>query len=338
MRDDTLIVPEQFAAQREEIADVLRKRAGRLEIKNADERRSVRPRQAVLQSEEFKALWDRIKHKTTYRVAFDNENLLAQCTRTLQSAPPIPKTRLQWRKAGITIDKSGVEATEIAGAATVVLDEFDIALPDVLTELQDRTQLTRRSIQRILSASGRLDDFKRNPQQFIELATESINRCKQKALVDGIKYQRLGDEYYYAQELFETQELTGYLKNMLDSTKSVYEQVIYEFGIEASFADQLEKNTAVKVYAKLPGWFAVPTPLGSYNPDWAVLIDSDEGERLYFVVETKSSLFSSDYRGTESAKIECGKAHFNALKVGETPARYAVATSIEELLAGIGAG
>ena len=338
LRDDTLIVPEQFAAQREEIADVLRKRAGRLEIKNADERRSVRPRQAVLQSEEFKALWDRIKHKTTYRVAFDNESLLAQCTRTLQSAPPIPKTRLQWRKAGITIDKSGVEATEIAGAATVVLDEFDIALPDVLTELQDRTQLTRRGIQRILSASGRLDDFKRNPQQFIELATESINRCKQNALVDGIKYQRLGDEYYYAQELFETKELTGYLKNMLDSTKSVYEQVVYEFGIEASFAEQLENNTAVKVYAKLPGWFTVPTPLGSYNPDWAVLIDSDEGERLYFVVETKSSLFTSDYRGTESAKIECGKAHFDALKVGDAFARYKVATSVEGLLASIGAG
>ena len=261
LRDNALIVPEQFAAQSEGIVGVLRKRAGRLEIKNADARRSVRPRQAVLQSEEFQALWNRIKHKTTYRVAFDNENLLAQCTRALRNAPQIPMTRLQWRKADITIDKSGVEATEIAGAATVVLDEFDIALPDILTELQDRTQLTRRSIQRILSASGRLDDFKRNPQQFIELATESINRCKQNALVDGIKYQRLGDEYYYAQELFETKELTGYLKNMLDSAKSVYQQVVYEFGIEASFAEQLENNTAVKVYAKLPGWF-----LGKLQP------------------------------------------------------------------------
>ena len=338
LKDNAFMVPVQFMAQREEIAGVLRKRAGRLEIKNADERRSVLPRQAVLQSEEFKALWDRVKHKTTYRVAFDNEKLLAQCTRALRNAPLIPKTRLQWRKADIAIGESGVEATEIAGAATVVLDEPDIALPDVLTELQDRTQLTRRSIQRILCASGRLDDFKRNPQQFIELATESINRCKQNALVDGIKYQRLGDEYYYAQELFETKELTGYLKNMLDSTKSVYEQVVYEFGIEASFAEQLENNTAVKVYAKLPGWFTVPTPLGSYNPDWAVLIDSDEGERLYFVVETKSSLFTSDYRGTESAKIECGKAHFDALKVGDAFARYKVATSVEGLLASIGAG
>ena len=92
----------------------------------------------------------------------------------------------------------------------------DIELPDVLTDLQDRTQLTRRSIHRILIGSDRLDDFKRNPQQFIELATEAINRRKRMALVDGIKYQRLGDDHYYAQELFEKEELTGYLKNMLD--------------------------------------------------------------------------------------------------------------------------
>ncbi len=154
--------------------------------------------------------------------------------------------------------------------------------------------------------------------------------------MDGIKYQRLGDESYYAQELFEKEELTGYLKNMLNTTKSVYEQVIYESGVEAVFADQLEKNTAVKMYAKLPGWFQVPTPLGIYNPDWAVLIDSDKGERLYFVVETKGSLFASDLRSVESAKIECGKAHFNALNIAESPAQYAVTTSVEKLLAGMG--
>ena len=337
LKEEMFIVPENFTELRAEIAKVLLKLAGRLEIKDADERRSVRPRQAVLHSADFKALWDRIKHKTTYRVAFDNEDLLAQCTQALRQAPTIPKTRLQWRKADIAIGQSGVEATETAGAATVVLDEADIELPDVLTELQDRTQLTRRSIQRILSGSRRLDDFKRNPQQFIELAEQAINRCKQQALVDGIKYQRLGDEHYYAQELFEKKELTGYLKNMLDTSKSVFEKVVYESGTEANFADQLEKNTAVKVYAKLPGWFAVPTPLGSYNPDWAVLIDSDAGERLYLVVETKGSPFLGDLRITESAKIACGKAHFNALKVGESPARYEVATTVDEVLAGIGA-
>ena len=333
LRDDTFIVAERFTAQRAEIVNVLRKLAGRLEIKDANERCSVRLRQAVLQSAEFKALWDRIKHKTTYRVEFDNKNLIAQCLQALRNAPAIPRTRLQWRKADIAIGQFGVEATETAESATITLNESDIELPDILTELQNRTQLTRRSIQRILCESGRLNDFKRNPQQFIELAEQAINRCKRQALVAGIKYQRLGDEHYYAQELFEKEELTGYLKNMLDATKSVYEQVIYESGIESKFADQLEKNTAVKVYAKLPGWFVVPTPLGSYNPDWAVLIDSDEGERLYFVVETKGSLFATDLRVTEGAKIECGKAHFHALQSKESPAQYTVVRTVEELLA-----
>ena len=337
LKEETLSVPKEFAGQRGGITGLLRKLAGRLEIKNADERRTVRPRQAVLHSPEFKELWDRIKHKTAYRVEFDNEKLLAKCTQALQATPAIPKTRLQWRKADIAIGQSGVEATETIGAATMVLDESNIELPDVLTELQDRTQLTRRSIQDILCGSGRLDDFKRNPQQFIEGAKQAINRCKQQALVDGIKYQRLGEDCYYAQELFEQKELTGYLNNMLKVKKSVYEQAVYESGTESRFADQLEKNLAVKVYAKLPGWFTVPTPLGSYNPDWAVLIDSEEGERLYFVVETKGSLVPNDLRGTESAKIKCGEAHFNALKVGKSPARYELATSVDELLAGIGA-
>jgi type III restriction enzyme len=219
-------------------------------------------------------------------------------------------------------------------AAPIIIEEMDIELPDLLTDLQDKTQLTRRSIAKILAASGRLDDFKRNPQQFIELADESINRTKRLALVDGIRYQRIGEEEYYAQELFELEELTGYIKNMLNSDKSVYEQVVYDSaGVERTFAEQLEINEAVKVYAKLPGWFKVPTPLGTYNPDWAVLVEKDGVERLYFVVETKSSLFTDDLRDKESAKIECGKAHFKALATGENPAQFVTARNIDDLMA-----
>jgi hypothetical protein len=226
LKEGTLSVPAEFEAQHGSIAEVLRKLAGRLEVKNADERRQVRTRQAVLHSEEFNALWDRIKHKTTYRVQFDNEKLIESCIRAIKDGPAIAKTRLQWRKADLAIGKAGVEAKEREGAATVVLDEADIELPDLLTDLQDRTQLTRRTIYRVLVGSGRLDDFKRNPQQFIEMTAEAINRCKRLVVVDGIKYQRLGDEHYYAQELFEQEELTGYLKNMLaDTKKSVYEHV-----------------------------------------------------------------------------------------------------------------
>ncbi len=334
IRDGRLPLPCEFSAMRTGIASVLRKLAGRLEVKNADGRRTVRPRQAVLDSAEFKALWDRIKHKTIYRLSFDNDALLERSISALQNAERIPRTRLQWRKADIAIGQAGVQATEIAGAAPVVLEESGIELPDLLTELQDRTQLTRRSIHQILVDSGRLGDFRHNPQQFIALAAQVINCCKQRALVDGIKYQRIGDDAYYAQELFEQEELTGYLKNMLETEKSVHEQVIYESDTEARFAEDLERNTAVKLYAKLPGWFTVPTPLGNYNPDWAVLIDTDEGERLYFVVETKGSTLLGDLRLTESAKIECGKAHFQALQVRESSARYEVATTVDQLLSG----
>jgi type III restriction enzyme len=180
-----------------------------------------------------------------------------------------------------------------------------------------------------------LEDFLRNPQAFIDLAAEAINRRKRLAIIDGIKYQRIGDDEYYSQELFENEELTGYLKNMLtDAKKSVYEEVVYQSGTERNFADDLEHNIAVKLYAKLPSWFKVPTPLGTYNPDWAVLVEQDGGaERLYLVVETKAGLFADDVREKEHAKIECGKAHFKALAVGENPARYRVARSVDDIFA-----
>jgi type III restriction enzyme len=125
---------------------------------------------------------------------------------------------------------------------------------------------------------------------------------------------------------------------MMDVKKSVLEQVIYQSDTEKTFAEDMEKNEAIKVYAKLPGWFRVPTPLGPYNPDWAVLVEKDGAERLYFVVETKSSLFTDDLRDKESAKIECGKAHFRSLAVGENPARYVVARSVNDMLTEAGSG
>ena len=333
LKDGILALPPEFDKQKAQVAEVLRKVSGRLEIKNADERKQVPVCKAIYLSAEFKALWDRIKYQTTYRVQFDNAKLVSDCIVALQKAPAIAKARLQWRKADIAIGKAGVEVKEKKGAYTVNLDEADIELPDLLTDLQDRTQLTRRTIASILTGSGRLDDFKRNPQQFIDLAAETINRCKRLALVDGIKYQKLGDEHFYAQELFDQEELTGYLKNMLMNTeKSIYEHVLYESSTERDFADALEKNDAIKLYAKLPGWFKVPTPLGSYNPDWAILVEQDGAQRLYFVVETKSSLFTDDLRDKESAKIACGKAHFQSLTVGENPARYVVARSVNDVL------
>lgn len=312
LKEGSLELPPEFEPQREAIIAILKKAAGRLEVKNADERRQIRVRKEIFLSEDFKALWDRIKHKTTYRVEFDNEKLIADCVRAIQDAPQITRTRLQWRKADIAIGKAGVEAEEKGGAATITLHEMDIELPDLLTELQDRTQLTRRTLLRIVQESGRLGDFKQNPQAFLDLAAEVINKAKQLALVDGVQYRRIGE--YYAQELFEQEELSGYLKNLLEKTnKSVYEQVMYDSKVEREFAEQMEKQEEVRLYAKLPTWFKIPTPLGNYTPDWAVLVDTNEGERLYFVIENKGAVHVKDLRHKEEAKIVCGKKHFKAI-------------------------
>lgn len=336
LKDGTLALPVALAAHLGAVRDVLKKVAGKLDIKNADERVTVKTRQAILESAEFQALWDRIKHKTTYRVHFDNEKLIVDCAKAIANGPPVSKARVRIRKADLSIGQGGVEAKEHAkdSGTIITIEEGDIVLPDVLTDLQDRTQLTRKSLVRILTECGRLTDFKRNPQGFIEIAGEVINRTKRLAIVDGIKYQRIGDEHYYAQELFAQEELTGYLRNMLqDAQKSVFEHVVYDSGgVERTFAEQLEKNEAVKIYAKLPGWFKVPTPLGTYNPDWAVLVEVSGAERLYFVVETKGSLFVDDLRDIEAGKIACGTAHFSALASGPNPARYIKARTVDDLI------
>jgi len=333
LHDDALELPDEFEPMREAITEVLRKATGRIEIKDAAERHRAQPREAKLNSEDFKALWERIKYQTTYRVHFDNNHLLKECAEALNSAPFIPRARLQWNMAGMQIEQGGVQSRLLESGAPVSLRSDDVELPDLLTELQNRTQLTRRSIVRILSDSGRLPHFRDNPQKFIETAAEAINRRKRLSLVDGIKYRRLEGEPYYAQELFVREELIGYLSKMIESQRSVYDYVICDSDNEANFAKQLEVSEAVKVYAKLPRWFQVPTPLGAYNPDWAVVIKNDDHERLYLVAETKGTPFLEDLRTTELAKVKCGKAHFKALAVGESPAKYCVVHTLDELLA-----
>ena len=327
-------LPEEFTGQADEIEAILKKLAGKLDIKNADDRKVIRTREAILQSPEFKALWDRIKHKSTYRVEFDNHKLIDDCAAAIRNSEPITKTRARFRKAGLEIGKGGV-ATKDDGKASAysTIQESDIELPDIITDLQDKTQLTRNSIVDILLKSDRVEDFKRNPQQFIDQAAEAINRIKRLALVDGIKYRRIGDNHFYCQELFEQEELKSYLKNAIPTEKSVFEYVVYDSeGTERKFAEDLEANEAVKVYAKLPAWFKIPTPLGSYNPDWAVLVDHDGEEKLYFVVETKSSGWWDDLRHQEGAKIKCGEKHFAAIAVPENPAKYIKATSVDGMM------
>ena len=332
LADGSLKLANDFEPLRAAIVALLRQADRKIEIKKAAERCIVKPREAILNGAEFKALWDRIKLRTTYRVQFDDATLIANCAAALRDAPRPPIARLRWSTAKLDIGPSGVQPKIYDESDFIALSPADLELPDLLTQLQNLTQLTRRAIRRILADSGRLDDFRNNPQRFIQAAAEIINRCKSRQLVDGIKYQRLGAERYYAQELFQQEELVAYLKNTLEAQKSVYDRVVYDSDKERDFAQQLELNSAVKVYAKLPGWFRVPTPLGSYNPDWALLVERDGGEKLYFVAETKGSLNPDALRPAEAAKIECGRSHFAAISLDHPPATYEVVTDLADLL------
>ena len=330
--DGEFNLPNEFDEMAGPILEALRRASEGIRVSDRRQRRRARPREATLDNAEFKALWDRIKHKTKYRLKFDNEGLIVKCAEALAAAPPIPATNIQWTTVEIELEQSGLQPGRERTGLLERLPIEDFDLPDVLSELQNRTSLTRRSIQRILSNSGRLSDFRVNPQRFIEVAAMEINREKRHILVDGIKYRRLGADEYYEQELFKTEELVGYLKeNMLKSQKSVFDYVVFDSKSEERFARKLEDSMAVKVYAKLPSWFKIPTPLGNYNPDWAVLVAEGEGDRLYLVVETKGSASQDSLRSSESAKIDCGKKHFAALELGELPSGYHVVSSWEEL-------
>ena len=313
LKANTLQVPAELAEHKNAIAAVCKKAAGGLNIKPANDKRTVNLNKERFLGEDFKELWERIKYKTTYKVEFSSEKLVEQCCEKMQSELNIGAAKLMYTKAKVQVSEGGVDTTETQRLSVMTTDGKE-QLPDIVTYLQNRTGLTRKTIVKILTESKTLNLFKRNPQAYMEEVAKLISSTMQLFIVDGIKYTKLGDTEFYAQELFDSEELTGYLeRNMFESHRSVYDYVVYDSDVERGFAERLENNESVKVYAKLPDWFKVPTPLGSYNPDWAVVIEGDGQNRLYFVVETKGSIEGKDLRPKELAKIQCGEKHFAAL-------------------------
>lgn len=327
LKNGTLALPMAFQAHATQIVSVLRKVSGNLNIKNRYDKAKVSLNKAVYISPEFQALWDRIKYKTTFRVDFDSNALIDKCAEEIKINLQVGKARFTYRKAKTEIDRGGVHTDQVQ-ETTSVFESRAFDLPDLITYLQNETNLTRRTIVAIINKSGRLESFKNNPQKFIEQAANIIKSQMRLFIVDGIKYRKIGEDQFYAQELFQQNELFGYLKdNMVKAEKSVYDHVVFDSDIELEFASAFERNDDIKLYAKLPGWFKIDTPLGGYNPDWAVLIEQDGKERLYFVVETKSTLFSVERRPEENAKIKCGYAHFEALGDDVT---FTVSNSMDE--------
>lgn len=332
LRDGTFEVPLEFEEAKTQIVSVIKKIAGNLNIKNADDKVVVKVKKQVLLSDEFKDLWNRIKYQTTYRVDFDENNLVNECAKNINYEVSVGKIKYIYSKAKNKITKVGVEAETLIKDKYIDSEIIDYKLPDIVTYIQNETNLTRRSIVDILIKSKKLNDFKNNPQKFIDKAIEIIKKTMNTFIVDGIKYQKLGNDYYYAQESFLNEELTGYLtKNMYQNKndKSPFEYTVYDSDIEKKFAEDFDKNPDVKLFTKLPNWFKINTPLGTYNPDWAVLIEKDNSEKLYFVVESKGADLGLDIKTTESSKIKCGKKHFEAL---ESEIELVQSSSFDKLL------
>ena len=313
LQNNTISIPHEFEAYQSQIVRVMIKVAGSLNIRNADDKKQVRLNKMRFLSPEFKELWDNIKYKTTFSVNFDTDKLIAICSEEIKNSLRVDKTKLVYSKASLDIDKGGTSSRETDRYGFNV-DNAEYQLPDVITFLQNETKLTRKTIVRILIESDRLGDFQNNPQKFMNEVSSIIKQKMRYLIVDGIKYEKLDDDDIYAQALFEDNELYGYLsKNMIASEKSVYDHVIYDSDVEKTFAEKFESNKRVKIYAKLPNWFKIDTPLGFYNPDWAVFIEKDGAEKLYFVIETKGSTLAEEIRGREQSKITCGIKHFAAI-------------------------
>lgn len=341
LAENSVSLPESVKEHTDAILATLTKVSKGLSIKKHEEKKTASLREdngkQVVLGDDFKALWERIKYKTTYRVDFSVGELVDKCINEIRASVAVASAKFEYKKVKVAVTEAELETFDEKSKIQYYRNR-NFQLPDVVTYLESHTNLTRKTVVKILlGLEDKLEAFKNNPQKFIELAGEVIRKQMRLAIVDGISYHRIGDEDYYAQELFQEEELTGYLKNMLESNKSVYDYIICDSDTEFEFAEKLETSTDVKLYAKLPGWFKIDTPLGSYNPDWAVLIDKEDGmgDQLYFVVETKSSIFSDDLRASEQAKINCGIAHFEALSKDrngnalENPAKFVKADSYD---------
>ncbi|MBQ9245470.1 DEAD/DEAH box helicase family protein [bacterium] len=321
IKENKVNIPEKYENIRFAITSILRKSCGSLNIKNADEKVEITLNKKVQLSPEFKELWDKIKWQTKYNVSFDSSELIKKCSKVINENVVIKKATIEETKAKLTINQGGVNIKNDNKDAPQIrykeIEETEQILPDIVSYLQNETNLTRKSIVEILLQSNTLEGFKRNPQIYMSEVSKYIKYVMKDFIVDGIKYTKIGNDKYYAQELFETEEISGYLKNTMETQKSIYSHIIWDSQNEEDFANKFEKNDDIKLYIKLPDWFKIQTPIGTYNPDWAILLDCDGKDKIYFVLETKSGkqgqLIEETTRPNEQIKIKCGKKHFEAL-------------------------
>ncbi|STZ00340.1 type III restriction-modification system StyLTI enzyme res [Moraxella lacunata] len=310
---------EQFASSlQQEYIDDCGIKFEKSNIKDAKNERTVTYRFDAFTDPLFLQIWERIRQKTKYRVAFDSDELIKLAGQALNKMPVITKPKIEIKKARlIQNSETGVQAEEIYSDYQYL--DKKIAIPDILKTLQNKTGLTRQTLVEILKQSGRIDEVKNNPQRFIEIVAEIINNELYDLMKNGIYYQKLDE--VYEQNLFETYKIyanqyTFYINKM---EKTIYNGVLdLDSKTEHQFATDCENyDEQVAFYFKLPKKFKIPTPIGNYNPDWAVVINKN-GEQVYFIAETKNTGDKSIQDGVvvdklkweERFKIACAKRFF----------------------------
>jgi len=319
---------EDFARQlQKEIEEEAGVEFGRERIKRKEDRRKLNLKKGWKADKEFLELWKRIQPRTRYQVQLDSSKLVVKIADRIKKLPSISKPKIRAEKVSLEMDKEQGIETRFKRSSSKEVKATCVTMPNLLEYLSQGTDLTKQTLLEILEKSDRLGDALVNPQHFLDLCLEETNKILRQMLVDGIKYEKIGD--MYAMSLFESEELESYTNNMCEvknQQKSLFDYVIYDSDTEKEFARELESMERVKFYIKLPGWFKIDTPLGTYNPDWAIVFNGDR--RVYFVAESKKDTSEEELRLKETLKIKCGEKHFEQLDGVE----FDTATKPKELL------
>jgi type III restriction enzyme len=265
----------------------------------------------------FQELWEKISPKTTYKLDFSTDVLVAEAVRRLKNEDKIIKPKFNLAKQGI--DRMSLEEGLVGGHVTSTSSasmDIQIEFPDILTDICNEVPVSRATAKRVIDESGRLEEAKKNPAQFAAQVSRSLHRALAETLKnhDGIAYTPVGDSY--SMEFFLNESLY-YERNLIEVQKSIYDRIPVDSNVEREFAMALDARDDIELFVKLPDWYKIKTPVGGYNPDWAIVRNSGEGEyELFLVRETKGSSNIDDlFREAEAWKVTFGKKHYDALGV-----------------------
>ena len=307
----TLGLTNQFSSKESDIVEILKSYQLERHIAKDEPAKRLKINKQIFLDPDFENLWNKIKFRTTYKVDYLSGSLIDNAIKAIKLMDKIEQVKVAYREDIIGIEKKGVTTSNTK--ANEIKLEYSGKLPDILAYLQKETELTRQSIVTILADSGRLGEFAINPQKYMDAVASIINRELHKLMIDGIKYEKLTTgQTEWSMQLYKDEELKDYFDQCLAVKNSVFETIKYDSEIERKFAEELDKREDIKLFVKLPSFFKVDTPIGTYNPDWAIVKHNDA--TIYLVRETKSTKDFEKLRNVEADKIKCGRKHFEALE------------------------